>query len=147
MKPKYLTNLFIGKIFLNSIEHLDPVTDEWTTFVTVPEKSINRSKNMPLNVDLAETTIETNEEDTEKNVMLETRMNEGTNDKDIEESPLFEMDEEANTSNQAGNGVIHEKHNVAMSDEGIIQGKYGCNDLITANDQINVVSRHVLRYC
>ena len=102
---------------------------------------------MPLNVDLAETTIETNKEDTEKNVMLETRMNEGTNDKDIEETPLFEMDEEANTSNQAGNGVIHEKHNVAMSDEGIIQGKYGCNDPITANDKIDIVSRHVLRYC
>ena len=147
MKPKYLTNLFIGKIFLNSIEHLDPVTDEWTTFVTVPEKSISRSKNIPLNVDLAETTIETNEEDTKKNVMLETRMNEGTNNKDIEESPLFEMDEEANTSSQLGNGVIHEKHNVATSDERIIQGKYGCNDPITANDKIDVVSRHVLRYC
>ena len=79
--------------------------------------------------------------------MLETRMNEGTNDKDIEESPLFEMDEEANTSNQADNGVIHEKHNMAKSDERIIQGKYGCNDPIRANDKIDIVSRHVLRYC
>ena len=84
---------------------------------------------MPLNVDLAETTIETKEKDTENNVMLETRMNKGTNDKDIEESPLFEMDEEANTINQSGNGVIHEKHNVATS------------------DKIDAVSRHVLRYC
>ena len=129
IKIQYLTNLFIGKIFLNSIEHLDPVTDEWTTFVTVPEKSIIRAKNMPLNVDLAETTIETKEKNTENNVMLETRMNKGTNDKDVEESPLFEMDEEANTTNQSGNGVIYEMHNVATS------------------DKIDAVSRHVLRYC
>ena len=147
MKPKYLINLFTGKIFLNSIEHLDPVTDEWTTFVTVPEKSISRSKNMPLNVDLAETTIEIKGKDTERNIMLEARMNKGTNDKDIEESSLFEMDEEANTMNPSGNGVIHEKHNEATSDERIIQGKYGSNDPITANDKIDAVSRHVLRYC
>ena len=102
---------------------------------------------MPLNVDLAETTIEIKGQDTERNIMLEARMNKGTNDKDIEESPLFEMDEETNTSNHSSNGVINEKHNVATSDERIIQGKYGCNDPIIANDKIDIVSRHVLRYC
>ena len=84
---------------------------------------------MPLNVDLAETTMEIKEEDTGKNVMLETRTNKGTNNIDIEESPLFEMDEDANTSNQSGNGVIHENHNVSRVDNRIIQEKYGCNDL------------------
>ena len=102
---------------------------------------------MPLNVDLAETTIEIKGKDTENNVMLEARMNKGTNDKNIEESPLFEMDEEANTMNPSGNGVIHDKHNVATSDERTIQGKYGCNDSITTNDKNDAVSKHVLRYC
>lgn len=102
---------------------------------------------MPLNVDLAETTVESKEKDTEKNLMLETRINKGANDIDIEESPLFEMDEEANTSNHSSNGVINEKHNVATSDERIIQGKYGYNGPIIADDKIDAVSRHVLRYC
>ena len=141
----YVINLFVGKIFLNSIEHLDPVTDEWTTFVTVPEKSIIRAKNMPLNVDLAESTIELKGKDTEKIGTPEARTNEGTNDKNMEESPLFEMDMDPNACNQSVSDTMHEKHNAITSGDGTITEQDRRKDPITFDDTTDAVSKHVLR--
>ena len=141
----YVINLFVGKIFLNSIEHLDPVTDEWTTFVTVPEKSIIRAKNMPLNVDLAESTIELKGKDAEKIGTPEARTNEGPNDKNREEYPLFEMDMDPNASNQSVSDTMHEKHNAITSGDGTITEQDQRKDPIKFDDTTDAVSKHVLR--
>merc|ERR1712038_1634871 len=33
---------FSGKVFLNTVEYLDPDTDEWTSFITLPEVMLKR---------------------------------------------------------------------------------------------------------
>ena len=124
---------------------MDPVTDEWTTFVTVPEKSIIQAKNLPLNVDLAESTIELKAKDTENIGTPEARTNEGTNDKDMEESPLFEMDMDPNACNQSVSDTMHEKHNIVTRDEGTFTEQDRCKDPITFDDKSDAVSKHVLR--
>merc|ERR1719510_2314384 len=99
---------------------------------------------MPLNVDLAECTIESKGNDTEKIGTLDAKTNEGTNDKDMEESPLFEMDMDPNACNQSVSDTMHEKHNIVTSGEGTFTEQDRCKDPITIDDKTDAVSKHVL---
>jgi len=82
---------FSGKVFLNSIEQLDPLSDEWTTFLTMPEKLITPSKSLPVNV------IHTDQLDTERQDAM-TDLEPDQRDLTIpkvrenEDGILFEMD-------------------------------------------------------
>ena len=100
---------------------------------------------MPLNVDLAESTIELKGKDTQTIGISEARTNEGTNDKDMEESPLFEMDMGPNACNQSVSDTMHEKHNIVTSGEGTFTEQDRSKDPITFDDKTDAVSKHVLR--
>ena len=82
---------YIGKVFLNSIEHLDPMSDEWTTFLTVPERSITPSKAVPQHIqetseDIFTSHIMKNDDQPEVIDFKGEKLNEG------EGETFFEMD-------------------------------------------------------
>ena len=85
---------------MNSIEHLDPASDEWTTFVTVSEKSLSPAKSLPVNV------VNVGEEKTETQHILTNNANETSKTnydvklKETGDGIVFEMDLEQPVENE-----------------------------------------------
>ena len=102
-----------GKVFLNSIEHLDPTSDEWTTFVTVSEKSLSPRKTFPVNFQPGEEKIQTH-----SHHIMTNNGNEPSNSnydvtlKEKEDGIVFEMDllepveNEVSCANSSNDGSV-----------------------------------------
>ena len=151
--------LFVtGKVFLNSIEQLDPLSDEWTTFLTMPEKLITPSKSLPVNV------IHTDQLDTERQDAM-TDLEHDQRDLTIpkvrenEDGILFEMDfdsvENRNVSHENTDptkdissslkkdeilreSISHTQKSPAESDQNIDNDQ-------SATEMAEPISKHVLR--
>ena len=128
---------------------MDPVSDEWTAFVTVPEKSISPAKSLPMNVELVGEKSEIHTEHIMAEEGNEVLRIENTKLKENEDGALFEMDLES----------VENKVSVDNSskDVAILQESTQHNETLTlehksmlGSDQIivqksEVTSKHVLR--
>jgi hypothetical protein len=129
---------FSGKIFLNSIEQLDPASDEWTTFVTVPEKSISPTKSsLSLNVLKTENGthdqyITTNNEDQSVNLK-------NTNRNENEDGIFFEMDLEPLENKEPGGETLHVENIPSPYDSEILQESTG-NTLTSSSEDTTLLS-------
>ena len=152
-------HLFIkGKVFLNTIEHLDPASDEWTTFVTVPEKSINSTKSLPLDVQMAEGTNETHTQHITINNLDQMVISKNTNEKENDDGIFFEMDlEPVENKVPSVDETRRVENNPSLNDNEIIQeandntpkASVECTTSLT-EEQIVVrknetISKHVVR--
>ena len=147
--------LCLGKVFLNSIEQLDPLSDEWTTFVTMPEKLITPSKSLPVNVIHAEQ-LDSDRQDIIKDVDREATNHAAPKMRENEDGTLFEMDLEP-VENRAPSDVVTDpiQEMISSQDDQILKEssthtpETECN-LVADEDQTSTqkcesISKHVLR--
>lgn len=144
-----------GKVFLNTIEHLDPASDEWTTFVTVPEKSISLTKSSSLDVQITERKNETHTQHITTNNHEQIVNSKNTNVKESDDGTFFEMDLEHVETKRLVDDTLHVetplKDNEILQEgnENTLKASLECTTLLT-EEKIMVqknegISRHVVR--
>ena len=142
---------------MNSIEQLDPLSDEWTTFMTMPEKLITPSKSLPVNVIHAEP-LDTERQNAENEMNHEETDLASPSVKKDEDGTLFEMDLDSvenrttspeetdptkDSSSSSGYKILKESSSYTQKSQAECK-------LYTDNDQISAqisepISKHVLR--
>ena len=142
---------------MNSIEQLDPLSDEWTTFMTMPEKLITPSKSLPVNVIHAEP-LDTERQNARNDLDHEETDLASPSARKDEDGTLFEMDIDSvenrtksledtdptkDSSSLSGDKIL--KESISYTQKSQAESKPH-----TDNDQISAqiaepISKHVLR--
>ena len=137
---------------------MDPLSDEWTTFLTMPEKLITPSKSALVNVIQAEQ-LDSDREDVVKDIDHDGANLTTLQIKENEDGTLFEMDL-GPVENRALSDIVTDptKKTFPSNDDEILKESSGytpttpteCN-LKTDEDQTDAqncqpISKHVLRY-